>query len=426
MSSMSRLVWVLLGLWVLGLPPAYGQEKKPPEKPWTGKLADGRAITEAVLNNIVLENKLWIESEGKEGKKANLEEANLSRADLRGADLRRVHINGANLSRADLRGANLSRALLNGANLSEARLMEAKLSGADLSGAKLSGASLRRADLSLAQLYGANLSQASLIKANLSGAILSEADLTGAHLSEADLSRTWLVEANLSGVILRRADLKGARFEPKPGLPGANQLLYLKGLDSLQYIGTSSYGLMELREIYKKAGMRDEERQVTYALGHNRRLNAWAEIEEKIREGKISWTTREIARFGNIFHLVFFEWTCDYGMTPSRPLIIMFAGLFVFTFPYLLALRSRDPETGIWAILPPDRVLDRKMQDRPFKLTFRLPSPPFPEKRGYRFRGKLWRGWRGLRLAFFFSLLSAFNIGWREINVGNWISRIQK
>jgi hypothetical protein len=30
--------------------------------------------------------------------------------------------------------------------------------------------------------------------------------------------------------------------------------------------------------------------------------------------------------------------------------------------------------------------------------------------------------WVGLQ----FSLLSAFNLGWREINVGNWITRIQQ
>jgi len=121
-----------------------------------------------------------------------------------------------------------------------------------------------------------------------------------------------------------------------------------------------------------------------------------------------------------------FEWTCDWGLTPSRPLLLIFAGLFVFTLPYLLALRSRNPETGIWAILPPDWVLDRKLGDLPIKLTFRLPFPPFPEKRGYKHRGRLWRAWRALRLAFYFSLLSAFHLGWRELNVGTWISRIQK
>ena len=32
---------------------------------------------------------------------------------------------------------------------------------------------------------------------------------------------------------------------------------------------------------------------------------------------------------------------------------------------------------------------------------------------------------RGFGLALYFSLLSAFHIGWRELNVGTWISRIQ-
>jgi len=29
------------------------------------------------------------------------------------------------------------------------------------------------------------------------------------------------------------------------------------------------------------------------------------------------------------------------------------------------------------------------------------------------------------RIAIFFSILSAFQIGWRDLNVSNWISRIQ-
>jgi hypothetical protein len=31
-----------------------------------------------------------------------------------------------------------------------------------------------------------------------------------------------------------------------------------------------------------------------------------------------------------------------------------------------------------------------------------------------------------VRLGFYFSLLSAFTLGWRELNVGNWITRLQK
>ncbi len=46
MSCMSRLAWVFLGLWLLGLAPAYGQEKPPPEKPWTGRWAEAGRLPE--------------------------------------------------------------------------------------------------------------------------------------------------------------------------------------------------------------------------------------------------------------------------------------------------------------------------------------------------------------------------------------------
>jgi hypothetical protein len=59
--------------------------------------------------------------------------------------------------------------------------------------------------------------------------------------------------------------------------------------------------------------------------------------------------------------------------------------------------------------LLPDRVLDRKMKDAPVKL-----------------RAKSWWDLRAWGLAFYFSLLSAFHIGWRELNVGSWIARLQR
>ena len=89
------------------------------------------------LNEILEQHKLWLDSFGAKGERADLRRADLSEADLRGADL----------SGADLRGADLSETNLSGADLSEADLRGANLSGADLRGANLSGADLRRADL---------------------------------------------------------------------------------------------------------------------------------------------------------------------------------------------------------------------------------------------------------------------------------------
>ncbi len=317
---LGMLLLGLLALMFLALSPALSQEtpKAETKKPWTGKLADGRVITQADLDQILQAHALWLESGGKEGQQANLSGANLDLANL---------------------------------------------SGAWLFLADLSGAALREANLSGAELYGTNLS--------------------------------------------------GAVFEPRPGtVPDVSHLAKIKGFASLQY-EESSHGLVELRETYKKAGLREPERQLTYALNHSRREKLW-------KEGGF------LGKLESLFNLVCFEWPCQYGMNSGRPLELLGLGLFLFTPFYLLALRSRHRETGIWLVLPPDRIIGGDSKVRPFRLTGHTPFRPLPLKRWPRLKARLGRGLRRVRLAFYFSLLSAFNLGWRELNVGNWISRLQQ
>lgn len=345
----------LLALMLLTFGLARAQESKETgtKKPWTGKLRDGRVITEDDLYKILEARSRWWESKGKEGQLTDLKLANLKEAYLVGGKLR-----GANLYYANLSGAILFRAHLSGANL-----------------------------------FGTDLSRANLREADLREANLCNTDLKGAKLSPADLSKTC--------------------FEPKPGtLPDISEFVLVKGLSALTY-RNSSHGLVELREAFKKAGLREQERQVTYAYNHTRRLKSW---EQGGVTGKIE----------SLFNLVCFEWTCQYGMNPGRPLKILGLGLFLFSLPYLLALRSRDRETGVWLVLPQDRIIGEGSKVRPFKLTGSTPFRPLPLGRWPRLKARLRRGLRRVRLAFYFSLLSAFNLGWRELNVGNWISRVQK
>jgi uncharacterized protein YjbI with pentapeptide repeats len=405
---LGMLLLGVLAFMVLTFCLARAQETEEAEtkKPWTGKLAGGREITQDDLDQILQAHDLWLNSKGKEGQRADLEAANLIAAYLIGANLSGAWLFGANLSGAELQLADLRRAELSGANLRGAGLNETNLSGAKLGSADLSGAEFSGANLSGAQLSRANLSKVNLSNANLSETGLYRADLSNADLSKANLSKANLSKANLSGAKLFLADLSWAVFEPKPGSVADVSLLQnIKGLSLLQY-DESSHGLVELRETYKKAGLREPERQVTFALNHNRRL----------KSGKLE----------SLFNLVLFEWTCQYGMNPGRPLEILGLGLFLFTLPYLLALRSRDPETGIWLVLPPDRILGQGSKVRPYKLNGCTPFRPLPPGRWPRLKARLWRSLRRVRLAFYFSLLSAFNLGWRELNVGNWISRVQK
>jgi uncharacterized protein YjbI with pentapeptide repeats len=107
---------------------------------------------------ILDQHRIWVESGGEAGTKADLCGANLENADLTGANLQ-----GAFLQRANLRGADLSMANLRHASLVQADLCNANLLGAELRGANLMGATLYGVEgLWLGRLGGANLYDAML------------------------------------------------------------------------------------------------------------------------------------------------------------------------------------------------------------------------------------------------------------------------
>lgn len=78
------------------------------------------------LKAILQDHCLWLESDRKQGKRANLWGANLEGANLEGADLRDANLESANLEGANLRDVNLRGADLEGANLWSANLQGAK------------------------------------------------------------------------------------------------------------------------------------------------------------------------------------------------------------------------------------------------------------------------------------------------------------
>ena len=114
-------------------------------------------MNKAKLNKILDNHKLWLKTNGEQGKKADLSYANLRSADLRYANLRYADLRYADLSYANLRYADLRYADLSYANLRSADLSYANLRSADLRYANLRSADLRYADLSYANLRSADL-----------------------------------------------------------------------------------------------------------------------------------------------------------------------------------------------------------------------------------------------------------------------------
>ena len=104
------------------------------------------------------QHKIWVESGGETGAKADLSGVNLSKADLTG-----VNLQGAILHRTNLVSADLSMANLRGASLVRADMRNANLLGTELRGANLMGANLYGADgLWFGRLGGTNLFDAIL------------------------------------------------------------------------------------------------------------------------------------------------------------------------------------------------------------------------------------------------------------------------
>jgi hypothetical protein len=213
-----------------------------------------------------------------------------------------------------------------------------------------------------------------------------------------------LQEADLSGAFLR-----AAIFEPRPeGLPDMNSILFIStyGLEEITF-SSEPYALVAMREACKKAGMREQERQLTSAIERRRREIAW----EK------SWGADAVEAG---LKYILFEVTCRYGLLPGRPLRILGVFLVVFSIPYLFALKARG-RAGIWAIWLPDRVHKTEGQETPVRVTDAF---SFSRWAGTRWEMPV-RWLRAFGVALYFSLLSAVHIGWRDLNVGTWIARMQ-
>jgi hypothetical protein len=294
----------------------------------------------------------------------------------------------ANLCNANLGGAELNKANLGGVELNKANLGGAKLNEADLDGAKLNEAGLLGAELN-----EANLAAAELNKADLRWAKLNEANLFRAELNKADLGSAKLKDATLS-----YANLTGAIYAPASP-PPTTYVAGIMGLETVTFPPGEEIGLVQLRKLLQDGGLRDLERQATYAIEHGKTLHAienWKEEPARAGEG--------------VFRLVAFELTTAYGLRPGRTLLLLVASIGVFSVIYAVALTSDGG--GIYRVRPQGRM------EREFgvaKLVGQAEVEPLLP----------WGFWAALGPALQFSLLSAFHIGFREFSVGAWLARLQ-
>ena len=391
------------------------------QEEWTWKDAKGNIRTRQELDEILAEHKHWVQSNGKSGtpadlsnanlRHANLSNANLRNANLSGADLRKAMLGGAILRDANLSDANLSDANLSDANLSKANLFQANLSNAYLSDANLSNANLKGANLRNAYLRSANLSNANLGGADLSEAILINADLINANLSGANLSNADLRNVDLRDARLFKANLSEANFEPKVN-PEIGGIAAALNLELITY-SRSPNALAQLRKDFKDGGFLDQERKITYAL---KRRQA-EELQNNCTWSSLSgWLS--CGEYG--MNRLLFDLTCQYGMSPGRPVLLAIAIWLTCTPLYWISLHS-----GSWSglYLIASKTVNRG-DDLFHKIRLRYHQPSASRWHRYLLR-RIRRELHALATAALFSLMTTFNIGFRELNFGRWIRMIQ-
>jgi hypothetical protein len=251
-----------------------------------------------------------------------------------------------------------------------------------------------------ANLSGANLSGVNFQELDLSGADLMDTNLSGAFLRSTNLSRANLMDTDLSDADLAFAELYGAKFEPHPDkLPLLDNLALADGLSELRFV-QQPRALVSLRMQFRDAGYREQERQITYALKHSETVIKLEKDDDK------SSFDHGLAVVDASFNYLLFGLTTKWGLQPWRALVAVFVFIVLFAPAYWWALRNPGAD-GIWRVWNEFRQrqdLGKDDAKRPIQL----------------------RGIKAWRLALFFSLGSAFNIGWRELNIGNWISRLQR
>jgi hypothetical protein len=273
---------------------------------------------------------------------------------------------------------------------------------------------LTRADLRAADLHAAKLLKAAMFSAKLSKSNLTRADLTGADLTGADLSGADLFKTTLEFAKFTRTNLTGALYEPASA-PARGHLSGMVGLETVVFGRGEHSGLVLLQKALQEAGLREFEREVTFALEKGKTGHALAGHGDDAIYDKGKLIKKDTGSVvDGTFRRIFFEWTTGYGLYYGRPILILFGLIGIMTFIYLPVVSwpwSSESESGIFRIKTMGRI---ERTDNGFEIA----DDEAAERLGV-------TGFDAVRYAFYFSLLSAFHIGWRDLNVGSWLTRLQ-
>jgi hypothetical protein len=113
----------------------------------------------------------------------------------------------------------------------------------------------------------------------------------------------------------------------------------------------------------------------------------------------------------NLIDRVLFDWTCQWGASPLRPLLLVGWLSMICTMIYWVGLHFRT-RGGLFMISTGERVKTGAGKQRAYRISLGNPA---------RINSEI----RALGTAFTFSLMSVFSLGFHDFNIGVWIRMLQ-
>jgi len=218
--------------------------------------------------------------------------------------------------------------------------------------------------------------------------LLGGVSFSGNGFSKMFLAGTKLIGANFYGVTVG-----GVVFEPDTISEYCmRSLAHMKGLRDMKY-GSNPTALAKLRRFFRKNHYRQQEREITCALERHDQT---------------------------FLEMLLFDWPFEYGSNLGRPFIIVGFIFVVWAVVYFVLFRSGG-QHGVYMIKSTrdPESLDVKKE----LISFERILGEVRGMRVYMFsrikvEGKL-VGW-----ALFYSLISTFNVGFRDMDFGRWLRLI--
>jgi uncharacterized protein YjbI with pentapeptide repeats len=167
----------------------------------------------------------------------------------------------------------------------------------------------------------------------------NESDLTLCDFKFSRMTRITFNRSYLLNSEMAWAKFDSTAYDPMPNsIPFIASFGSFEGLPDFYYV-ISPTGLTELRNAFKTAGLRKEERQITTAL-----------CRQQMRDG---------GRWEGQWKYLLFDLPSAFGMFPGRPLRILAGLCLILALPYASAIlrqsksgekQSRTGKTGIWQV----------------------------------------------------------------------------